>query len=641
MNKPVVICIDDESTVLDSLKIELKKILGFEYGIEVAKGGIEALELLDEIIEEGQDVAVVISDYIMPGMKGVEVLKNVHQRSPNTYNIMLTGQADIDAVTHAINEARLFHYITKPWTSEDIRTCVLSALGSYNKDRQIAQQNHRLRAINLELNKTIEQRDRTQVELIKAKEAAESANQSKSKFLAHMSHELRTPLNAILGFSQLLERDNSLSLKHLEMLSIINQNGKHLLGLINEVLTMAKIEVGQAQLNLSHVSIGNLLKNLVKNLGLSATVKGIKLDLIIDPNAADYVLIDALKLEQILNNLVGNAIKFTDYGHIKIHYSSSCFENSDEIELKFLVQDTGPGIPQDQLQNLFDMFTQVDVGTQAREGAGLGLSICKEFVNLMGGDIKVDSIFGEGTSINFNIFADKIQSLSEDHTDQREVIKVAVDGQKYRILIAEDHQESRQFLNHLLTTIGFDVKEAKNGQEAINTAYCWQPNLVLMDMSMPIIDGHTATRQIKSLPNPPIVIAITANVFESDEINARKSGCDDFIRKPYLEKNLFNKISKHLGVSYYLESESTYAKPVNDENLTPEELTVMPNYWLQQLRLAAMSLDAQTIQNKLLSEISFQHSKLKDKLDQLTQKLKFEKIVELSKTAYEINHSIG
>jgi signal transduction histidine kinase len=418
MSKPIIICVDDEPIVLESLKIELRRTLGNSCLIEVAEGGQDALELFEELQAAGAEVAVVICDYIMPDLRGDELLKQIHQRSPDTLNIMLTGQADADAVGRTIKYANLYRYIAKPWQSDDLRLTVTEALHSYQQGRQLAAQHLRLHQMNQELeqlNSSLEQKvaertvalKRENEERRRAEQAANEANQAKTIFLANMSHELRTPLNIILGLSQLMGRSHNLDPEQHENLRLIRRSGEHLLTLINNVLDLSKIEAGKITLNETNCDLYRLLDDLNDFFTLKANDKALYLHVSRVENLPQYVRTDEVKLRQVLINLLNNALKFTQEGGVSVEARAA--EQSigeaglPRALLHFEVEDTGPGIPLEELERIFEAFVQAQAGQQTPEGTGLGLSISRKFVELMGGSLFASSYPGQGAKFEFEL----------------------------------------------------------------------------------------------------------------------------------------------------------------------------------------------------------------------------------------------
>ena len=342
--------------------------------------------------------------------------------------------------------------------------------------------------------------------LQRAKDAAEIASRAKSDFLSKMSHELRTPLNAILGFTQQMSSDSLLSPEYQNYLGIINRSGEHLLALINDVLEMSRIESGQITLFETNFDFHRLLQSLQEMLQLKTESKDLQLIFKQAPNVAQYIRTDEGKLRQVLINLLGNAIKFTEKGSIILRVSTPSLppptphaSNPAPFTLHFEVEDTGPGISSDEMKTLFNAFAQGQKAQRSHEGTGLGLPISREFVKLMKGDISVNSVLNQGTIFKFDIQVQVVAPTKMQTTQQtRKVIGLTPDQPEYRILVVEDNQVSRLLLVKLLSSLGFQVREAVNGKDAIALWKSWRPNLIWMDIQMPVMDGCEATRRIKA-----------------------------------------------------------------------------------------------------------------------------------------------
>jgi signal transduction histidine kinase/CheY-like chemotaxis protein len=438
-----------------------------------------------------------------------------------------------------------------------------------------------------------------------AQEQAETANRAKSLFLANMSHELRTPLNAVLGFSRQLRNDAGATDRQKAILDIIARSGEHLLELINNILDIAKIESGKVGLEDADTDLHRLLKDIYALMQPRSVEKGLSFNLDISDDLPGLVRVDTGKLRQVLINLIGNAFKFTVAGGVILRvryerqgadFQPSTTEQADVEKrwLRFEVEDTGIGIGAEDQKRLFEAFVQLDGEPTTERGTGLGLVISKHTVELMGGWIDVNSEPGKGTVFSFAVPMGIVpaEAFMPAKVLHHRVTGLAEGQRRCRLLIAEDQPENRLLLRCMLEPLGFELREAVNGQEAVAIFDTWRPDLIFMDIRMPVMSGIEATRRIKASTTGAAtkIVAVTAHALDEERKEILDSGCDEFIRKPFQENDIFDALSRHIGVRFRHDQASA-ADAGETVALLASDLQCLPNDLIRKLRSAVELLD--------------------------------------------------
>ncbi|MER3493540.1 MAG: hybrid sensor histidine kinase/response regulator [Mastigocladus sp. ERB_26_2] len=454
--------------------------------------------------------------------------------------------------------------------------------------------------------------------------AADAANHAKSKFLAHMSHELRTPLNGILGYAEILQRSQNITKREQRGIEIIHKCGSHLLTLINDILDISQIETNRMQLHPSDFHLPSFLQGIVEICRIQAEQKDIEFIYQPPENLPLGITTDKKRLRQVLINLVSNAIKFTDTGsvtlQVKIRESQ---EKASHVYMYFAIEDTGIGISQQQLKKIFLPFEQLGDYKSQNEGRGLGLTISQKIVEIMGSSISVKSELGKGSIFEFEIEC----PIADDWTESSIITStgkiIGYSGSRKTILIVDDRWENRSLIVNLLQTLGFTVIEASNGQEGLEKAHQYQPDLIISDTTMPVMDGREMLSQLRkseTMQNT-IVILSSASIFDNERHKSLAAGANDFLVKPVKVKELYRMISKYLQLNWIYEQVENKQQDYSEKTSSSQTMIVPPKSELVMLLEYVKKGQIKGIKQELekLATMDEQYQEFVKKLDSLVQ----------------------
>jgi len=577
--------------------------------------GREGLAYLQE-----NKVDCVLVDYHLPDMDGLEALSKIRSkinRSPAV--VMLTGSGNEAIAVQAMKNGAQDYLLKDALSARSLRRAIQGAIDKNELQLELIAR---------------------QQELTEAKQAAEAANSAKGTFLAKMSHELRTPLNAILGFAQLLAADGTLNENQRKDLSTILASGEHLLHLINDVLVMSKIEANRLELRGESFDIVRMLNNLRDILSIRAESKNLIFNFYGVETLPRYIYADVGKLRQILLNLLNNAIKFTDEGGVTLRVRAERATGemlpdapADGVLhwLHFEISDSGQGIPPQEAEAIFEAFTQSARRKSIQEGTGLGLPIASSFVELMGGELRMESEVNVGTTFYASVKVSMVEgaTLTEEENVQR-VAHLAPGQSVPRILVAEDRYDNRRLAVKMMRGVGYHVRTARNGREALDITTTWQPDLILMDADMPGMDGIEATRRIKTSVMPDVcIIALTASAFEYQRAEIIAAGCDDYITKPFRREHLLERVGQFLDIKYeYTHEAQGQENLLDDEAFRDEEIQFLTPDFIDTLRRVTTELDIEA-GLRVIEQIQSENVTLASKLDRSLRQYRFEELAKM------------
>lgn len=587
-----ILMIDDDKDDFMIVRDIIQDVVHHKYTIDWRPSYEEGLK---SIAEKNHDVYLI--DYRLGAKTGLDLVKRAIEIGCEAPLIILTGENNFEIDNQAMNAGAADYIVKAAISGQMLESSIRYAIANTNHKKEMQELNaaleKRVKSRTISLEETLSQLKKSQIELIEAKNKAEIAantaelcSRSKTDFLSCMSHEIRTPLNAIIGFTDVVF-DTNLTKKQKEYLNAIKTSGNLLMVLINDILDLAKVEAGKMTFEYAPFNLSNSISEILQLFDTKIKEAKLQLTFKFDPNIPEFLIGDSVRLNQIILNLVSNAIKFTKKGSINIAIQM-LNEDNGNVTLEFSVTDTGIGIPKKNLSTIFDKFQQATNKTSnVYGGTGLGLTIAKQLVELQGGTISVKSKVDKGSTFSFILSYKKIKSKFE--TENKEFVPKDLFGspliKNVKILVAEDESLNQLLISTILEKFGFETDIAGNGKIVLEKLRKNKYDIILMDLQMPEMNGFETTYHIRKSKNPAIpIIALTANVTTTDVEKCRAAGMNDYVSKPINNKLLYNTIIKYITKEQlpkkrvknkihqiYNEQQLTKKKCINLDNLN--ELT--------------------------------------------------------------------